>query len=173
MYTKHDLECQIESPINRSQFVHNRKKRGSRRDFLQLAGAFAAGTTCGDSQVKAGAPDSPPIGIPLATTFTSGALEARLDGAKACGLAYVQMSMACVNLPEMPDQIPAELPGLRTTPGEVWGTARAQDSLTGTESNRIDDCLSAPGWPRCSSTHGARGAPEHPGSIASNAGDAH
>ena len=88
----------MEISINRSQFVHNRQRRGSRRDFLQLAGAFAAGTTCGHSQVKAVAPDTPPIGILLATTFTSGALEARLDRAKACGLAYVQMSMACVNL---------------------------------------------------------------------------
>src|SRR5438105_4529093 len=77
--------------LNRSQFVHNRKRRGSRRDFLQIAGAFAAGTTCGNSQVKAVAPDSPQIGILLATRFTSGALEARLDRAKACGLACLQM----------------------------------------------------------------------------------
>jgi sugar phosphate isomerase/epimerase len=80
--------------------------------------------------VKAGAPDTPPIGILLATTFTSGTLEARLDGAKACGLAYVQMSMACVNLPEMPDQIPSELPGRIRREASVRGIAIA--SLTGT-----------------------------------------
>ena len=55
-------------------------------------------------------PDSPQIGILLATTFTTGTLEERLDEAKAFGLACVQMSMACADLPQMPDRIPPELP---------------------------------------------------------------
>ena len=78
----------------------------SRRDFLYLAGTIAVGTACGQSRVKAVEPESPQIGILLATTFTTGTLEARLDAAKACGLACVQVSMECANLPEMPDQIP-------------------------------------------------------------------
>ena len=83
-----------------------------RRDFFYLAGTIAAGATCGQGLVRAVEPESPQIGILLATTFTTGTLEARLDAARACGLACVQMSMACANLPEMPDQIPAELPEL-------------------------------------------------------------
>jgi sugar phosphate isomerase/epimerase len=55
-------------------------------------------------------PESPQIGILLAT-FRTGTLEARLDEAKACGLACVQVSMVCAGLPEMPDHIPPELPG--------------------------------------------------------------
>src|SRR5215831_7502306 len=118
----------MEIPINRLQFIRGRKRR--RRDFLYLAGAVAAGTTFGHGQMNAVAPDFPPIGILLATTFTSGTLEARLDGAKACGLACVQMSMACANLPEMPDQIPAELPGRIRREAAARGIAIA--SLTGT-----------------------------------------
>jgi sugar phosphate isomerase/epimerase len=83
----------------------------SRRDFLCVAGAIAAGTTCGQSPAKAAEPWSPPIGILLATTFTTGTLEARLDAAKAYGLACAQVGMECANLPAMPDQIPPELPG--------------------------------------------------------------
>ena len=56
----------------------------SRRDFLYLAGAVAVGTTCGPSPVKAVEPESLQIGILLATTFTTGTLEARLDAARAC-----------------------------------------------------------------------------------------
>jgi sugar phosphate isomerase/epimerase len=82
--------------------------RPSRRDLFHLAGTLAVGTAWG--QKDAVEPDSPQIGILLATTFTTGTLEARLDAAKACGLACVQMSMACANLPEMPDRIPADLP---------------------------------------------------------------
>ena len=75
-------------------------------------------------------PESPQIGILLATTFTTGTLEARLDAAKACGLACVQMSMACANLPEMPDQIPAELPERIRREASARGIAIA--SVTGT-----------------------------------------
>ncbi len=83
----------------------------SRRDFLCLAGTVVAGTAGSQSPVEAAELESPQIGILLATTFTTGTLEARLDAAKACGLTCVQMSMACAGLPEMPDQIPADLPG--------------------------------------------------------------
>src|SRR5438309_5037532 len=82
----------------------------SRRDFFYLAGALAVGTASGQNRVKAVEPESPRIGILLATTFITGTLEARLDAAKANGLACVQMSMAAAGLPEMPDKSPAELP---------------------------------------------------------------
>lgn len=52
----------------------------------------------------------PQIGILLATTYTTGTLEARLDEAKAHGLACVQVSMGCAGLPDMPDELPAGLP---------------------------------------------------------------
>ncbi len=117
-------------PKNRFQSTATWKRGRSRRDLLYLAGTVAAGATCGHGQGNAVAPDSPPIGILLATTFTTGTLEARLDGAKAFGLACVQMSMACANLPEMPDQIPAELPGRIRREASARGIAIA--SLTGT-----------------------------------------
>ena len=82
----------------------------SRRDFFYLAGALAVGAASGQNRAKAVPPISPPIGILLATTFTTGTLEARLDAVKANGLACIQMSMAAAGLPEMPDQIPTELP---------------------------------------------------------------
>jgi sugar phosphate isomerase/epimerase len=102
----------------------------SRRDFLHLAGTIAVGASCGQSQVDAGEPESPQIGILLATTFTTGTLEARLDGAKACGLACVQMSMECANLPEMPDSIPPELPERMRREAAARGITVA--SVTGT-----------------------------------------
>jgi sugar phosphate isomerase/epimerase len=102
----------------------------SRREFFSLAGAIAAGTTCGQDRVEAVEPESPPIGILLATTFTTGTLEARLDSAKACGLACVQMSMVCANLPEMPDQIPTGLPERIHREALARGIAIA--SVTGT-----------------------------------------
>jgi sugar phosphate isomerase/epimerase len=94
--------------------VHNGGR--SRREFFYLAGAIAAGTTCGQNRVKAVEPESPPIGILLATTFTTGTLEARLDAAKACGLAC--------------DQIPAELPERIRREASARGIAIA--SVTGT-----------------------------------------
>ena len=102
----------------------------TRRDVFHLAGAIAVGTACGQSEVKAVEPESPQIGILLATTFTTGTLEARLDAARACGLTSVQMSMACANLPEMPDEIPAELPGRMRREASARGIAIA--SVTGT-----------------------------------------
>ena len=101
-----------------------------RRDFLYLAGAIAAGSSYGQKPVNAAESQSPQIGILLATTFTTGTLEARLDAAKACGLACVQMSMACANLPEMPDRIPAELPEKMRREASARGIAIG--SLTGT-----------------------------------------
>ena len=59
----------------------------------------------------AATPVNPPIGILLGTTIRTGTLESRLDAAKASGVACVQMSMDCAGLPEMPDQIPADIPG--------------------------------------------------------------
>ena len=101
----------------------------SRRDFFSLAGTIAAGTACGQTQ-EAAAPGDPRIGILLATTFTTGTLEARLDAAKACGLTCVQMSMVCAGLPEMPDQIAAELPGRIRREASARGIEIA--SVTGT-----------------------------------------
>ena len=102
----------------------------SRRDFCCLAGALAVSTASGQNRVKAVEPESPQIGILLATTFNTGTLEARLDAAKAHGLACVQMSMACAGLPEMPDQIPAELPERMRREASARGIAIA--SVTGT-----------------------------------------
>jgi sugar phosphate isomerase/epimerase len=102
----------------------------SRRDFLYWAGSIAAGTTCGQTLVKAVESEAPQIGILLATTFTKGTLEARLDAAKDCGLACVQMSMACAGLPEMPDQVPTELPDRIRREASARGIAIA--SVTGT-----------------------------------------
>src|SRR6188472_3902595 len=102
----------------------------SRRHFCYLAGALALDTASGQNRVKAVEPESPQIGILLATTFTTGTLEARLDAARAHGLTCVQMSMVCAGLPEMPDQIPAELPGRIRREASARGIAIA--SVTGT-----------------------------------------
>ena len=112
--------------------AHSAARNGgrSRRDFFYLAGTIAAGTACGQDRVMAAEAESPQIGILLATTFTTGTLEARLDAAKACGLACVQMSMACANLPDMPDEIPAELPERIRREASARGIAIG--SVTGT-----------------------------------------
>jgi sugar phosphate isomerase/epimerase len=102
----------------------------SRRDFCYLAGALALDTASGQNRVKAVEPESPQIGILLATTFTTGTLEARLDAARAHGLTCVQMSMVCAGLPEMPDQIPAELPDRMRREASARGIAIG--SVTGT-----------------------------------------
>jgi sugar phosphate isomerase/epimerase len=101
-----------------------------RRAFLRLAGSVAAGALCGQDGAMGASPESPQIGILIATTFTTGTLEGRLDAAKACGLDCVQMSMACANLPEMPDRIPAELPG--TIRREAAARGITIGSVTGT-----------------------------------------
>ena len=52
----------------------------------------------------------PPIQIGiLLGTFGGPTLEARLDGAKACGLDCVQLSLDCAGLPAMPEEISPEL----------------------------------------------------------------
>lgn len=86
-----------------------RDARHSRRGFLCAAGAIAGvaarGQISGAREQRA-----PQIGILLGTTFTTGTLEERLDGAKEHGLTGVQMSMDCAGLPPMPDQIAPGLP---------------------------------------------------------------
>ena len=82
----------------------------SRRNFLALAGTGAFGTARAQGPPAAVGPTLPQIGILLATTYTTGTLEARLDEAKTHGLACVQVSMACADLPDMPDEMPAGLP---------------------------------------------------------------
>jgi sugar phosphate isomerase/epimerase len=79
----------------------------TRRDFLGLAGMMATGSACARTSLVAAEPGLPQIGILLAT-FARATFEARLDAAKACGLACVQVSMDCLNMPTMPDQIPTE-----------------------------------------------------------------
>jgi len=129
VYTEHDPGCEMENPIIRFQSTRGHNGGRSRREFFYLAGTMAMGAG-GQDRAKAAEPDFPRIGILLATTFTTGTLEARLDAAKACGLACVQMSMACANLPEMPDAIPAELPGRIRREASARGIAIA--SVTGT-----------------------------------------
>jgi sugar phosphate isomerase/epimerase len=102
----------------------------SRRDFLRAAGVMAAGSAAGPYPVKAAGTEPIPIGILIATTFTSGTLEARLDAVRASGLSCVQMSMVCAGLPEMPDQIPAELPARIRREAATRGIQVA--SVTGT-----------------------------------------
>jgi sugar phosphate isomerase/epimerase len=82
----------------------------NRRDFICLAGSIMVATTRAQASVMAAEPESPQIGILLAT-FSRGTLEARLDAARTCGLSCAQVSMDCANLPAMPDRIPPELPG--------------------------------------------------------------
>jgi sugar phosphate isomerase/epimerase len=81
----------------------------SRRDLFRLAPLAAM--TARDRLLANAAVAIPPIGVFLGTTYTTGTLEERLDRAKAAGFDCVQMAMNCAGLPEMPDQIPAELPG--------------------------------------------------------------
>jgi sugar phosphate isomerase/epimerase len=100
----------------------------NRRDFLHRTAA-AALASAAQTQVNAASSD-PPIGILIATTFTTGTLEARLDAVRSAGLSCVQMSMACAGLPEMPDQIPAGLPARIRREASARGIAIA--SATGT-----------------------------------------
>jgi sugar phosphate isomerase/epimerase len=102
----------------------------SRRELLRFGSSVAAIAAAGRSPLRADTPAAPPIGILLGTTFRTGTLEARLDGAKASGVACVQMSMDCAGLPEMPDQVPAELPMRMRREAAARGLAIA--SVTGT-----------------------------------------
>ncbi|MCW5963117.1 MAG: sugar phosphate isomerase/epimerase [Bryobacterales bacterium] len=101
-----------------------------RREFLALAGVAAIGSAQAQTHPEAVDPSLPQIGILVSTTYTSGTLEARLDEAKAHGLACVQMSMACAGLPDMPDEIPTGLPERFRREAEARGLKIA--SLQGT-----------------------------------------
>lgn len=102
----------------------------SRRELLSLAGAAALGAAAAQGSGAAAGSASPRIGILVSTTYTTGTLEARLDEAKAHGLACVQMSMSCAGLPDMPDEIPAGLPERFRREGAARGLGIA--SLQGT-----------------------------------------
>ena len=117
-------------PDNHRQSMSSNIDGRSRRDLLSLAGTIAAATACGQSPAVALQPGDPQIGILLATTFNKGTFEERLDAAKACGLVCAQLSMSCAGLPEMPDQIPPELPARFRR--EAAARAIAIASLTGT-----------------------------------------
>jgi sugar phosphate isomerase/epimerase len=95
----------------------------SRRELLRLGVVAAA-----EGLVRAAV--TPPIGILMGTTFRTGTLAARLDAVRASGLACVQISMDCAGLAEMPDEIPAELPGRMKREAASRGIAIA--SVTGT-----------------------------------------
>ncbi|MBL0159336.1 MAG: sugar phosphate isomerase/epimerase [Bryobacterales bacterium] len=99
----------------------------TRRDLLRISAlAASAASAAGASAKEAG----PQLGILLATTYTKGTLQERLDSARAAGLACVQISMSCAGLPDMPDQIPAGLPA--TIRREAAARHLALASLTGT-----------------------------------------
>jgi len=82
----------------------------SRRAFLALAGIAASGTARAQAPPQTVDRSLPQIGILLATTYTTGTLESRLEEAKLHGLTCVQMSMTAAGLPDMPDEIPSGLP---------------------------------------------------------------
>lgn len=82
------------------------QQNSSRRGFLTAVTGGAAAAIAAPA-----AADQPQIGILLNTTYTTGTLEARLDEAKAHGIECVQVGMSCAGLPDMPDEIPPDLPG--------------------------------------------------------------
>src|SRR5208337_2659271 len=83
----------------------------TRRHLLKAAAALTAGTTLAkiaqaepnDTAAKKDAPIIQ-IGIFLGT-FSRPTLEARLDAVKSCGLDWVQLSVDCAGLADMPDKI--------------------------------------------------------------------
>ncbi len=95
-----------------SHAIPQRDHLWTRRRWLQAAGALTLGAIRART-LPAAEPDNQQtplmqIGI-LMGTFARPTLEARLDAVKACGLDCVQLSMGCVGLPTMPDEIPPEL----------------------------------------------------------------
>ena len=101
----------------------------TRRHFLHTAGVLTLAITCAPPMLAATKPDVPAasqapatgdsagkpvpliqIGI-LLGTFGRPTFEGRLDAAKACGLDCVQVSLDCLGLPAMPDEISPELAG--------------------------------------------------------------
>lgn len=96
------------TPARTTTSVSGLSKAGSRREFLALAGV-AANCAASAQTPPVGAAALPEIGILLATTYTTGTLEARLEEAKAHGFTCVQMSLTAAGVPEMPDEMPAGL----------------------------------------------------------------
>ena len=106
----------------------------TRRRWLQTAGALTVGEALTRTMSTAAAPGNQKaplmqIGI-LIKTFERPNLEARLDAVKACGLDCGQMSMGCVGLPAMPDEIAPEVVGRIRREADVRGITIA--SLEGT-----------------------------------------
>ncbi len=120
----------------------------SRRHFLHVAGALTVGAACGQNPAAQAAASPVAVLQPAATgesaaqgaplveigillgTFSGGTLETKLDAAKTCGLACVQVSLDCAGLPVMPDQISAELAGRIRREADVHGITIA--ALQGT-----------------------------------------
>lgn len=102
----------------------------TRRDFLTLTATAALGAGRAQAANAPAHPALPQIGILLATTYTTGTLEARLDEVKAHGLACVQFGLSCAGLPDMPDAIPSGLPEQIRREASARGIAVA--SLQGT-----------------------------------------
>ncbi len=106
----------------------------TRRRWLQTAGTVTAGAMLArttPAQAAAGYQQAPlmQIGI-LIKTFRRPTLEARLDAVKACGLNCGQLSMDCVGLPALPDEIAPELIARIRREADVRGITIA--SLEGT-----------------------------------------
>jgi sugar phosphate isomerase/epimerase len=93
----------------------------TRRHFLRMTSALTMGTFCAPIlQAKAGTADSKvseteaklrfimQIGI-LLGTFREPTYEAKLDAVKSCGLDCIQLSLDCVGMEAMPDQISLEM----------------------------------------------------------------
>lgn len=75
-----------------------------------MAAFSALGSACAPSPQESGEVAPPQLGI-LLTTYKSGTLEECLGYAKDQGLACVQVAMSNVGLEELPDEIPADIPG--------------------------------------------------------------
>lgn len=103
--------------------MNSQTERLKRREFLTTATQATAAALIGGRNVLAAATNTQKklpiqIGI-LLNTFRTGSLEARLDAAKAAGIEAVQLSMDCVGLPAMPDEIKPELlPQIRRAAAE-------------------------------------------------------
>lgn len=92
-------------------FARSKQGVGStRRGFLTLAAVAASEAARAQNPPASADRALPEIGILLATTYTTGTLEARLDEAKAHGLTCIQLGMSAAGLTDMPDAIPAGLP---------------------------------------------------------------
>ncbi|MDZ7639054.1 MAG: sugar phosphate isomerase/epimerase family protein [Bryobacterales bacterium] len=127
--SEHRMETGPESPVAPTSTPPARKSP-NRRELLALSGVAVIGTAHAQGPPQAVDPASPQIGILLATTYTTGTIESRLDEAQAHGLACAQLSMACAGLPDMPDEMPEGLPEKFRREAEARGLKIA--SLQGT-----------------------------------------